>query len=128
MAGAVGVAAAPILISKAASMTVEFLTPTGATIGGNNISATATFSISGDVLTIVLVNTSPANAQETPTSTLSGLYFDIAGTPSVTPTSATASSIANAASCNPGPCTGVHNVDGEFGFAEPSGGPATYGI
>ena len=91
--------------------------------GGNNVSATANFTQSGTDLTIVLTNTSPANSLESPTSTLSGLTFQIDGQASaLSHDSATAPSIFQGASCSPGPCSGSNvNVGGEWGYQLKSG-------
>jgi hypothetical protein len=130
----------------ALSSAVGYIVPSAATpitfngsgtVAGNSVSATATFSIVGDTLTITLQNTSVANSLESPGSTLSGLFFDIGSLSlALTPTSATASAIFHPAACNPGPCTAVHDVAGEWGYAGPgaagssfAGGPSvTYGI
>jgi len=94
------------------------------TVGGNTATASAMFDITGNTLTITLENTSPAGVvQNSPTDTLSGLFFTLTGDPVLTPLSATiasGSSIIQAASCNPGPCSGVTNVDGEWGYQHSS--------
>jgi len=100
-----------------ASATIVF-TGSG-TQGGNSVSASASFTISGNTLTLVLTNTSPANSLESPTSTLSGLMFQLGGSdPALTPVSATASTILNSANCTPASaCTGANvNVAGEWGY------------
>lgn len=109
------------------------------TAAGNPVSASATFSLSGNLLDITLTNTSAAltgGSQDSPGSTLTGVFFNVAGSPTLTPVSAfvaAGSSILNAGLCNPGPCTGVTNVAGEFGYQKSasgfSGGPSSrYGI
>lgn len=81
--------------------------------------ASATFTISGNTLTVVLQNTSPDNAgTDRSGSTLSGVFFNLTGNPALTPVSATvvAGSIVGAA-CVPGPCNGTTtNVGGEWGY------------
>jgi hypothetical protein len=101
--------------------------------GGVPVTATASFDIVGGNLQIVLTNTSPSNTgQDVPGSTLTGLFFAIPGAPTLTPLSATVtsgSSIIQANNCNPGPCTGVTNVGGEFGYQQTSfPGSANEGI
>ena len=95
---------------------VLFSTPTGANVGGNAVSATANFSLSGSNLTILLTNNSPADGkQDTPTNTLSGLTFQVQGQSSgLSPTSATGT-IFQGNLCNPGPCN-TTNVGGEWGY------------
>jgi len=66
LAGAVALA-----LSSAAHATVIF-TDSG-TAGGNAVTASASFAISGTTLTITLKNTSTGNSLETPTNTLTGL-------------------------------------------------------
>jgi hypothetical protein len=105
------------------------------TAAGNSVSAKATFSITGDVLTITLQNTSGTNSLEAPGNTLSGLFFDIGNlTLSVTPSSATAKTVFDSAACSPpSACAGGNvNADGEYGYAGPGaagssvpGGPGT---
>jgi hypothetical protein len=109
------------------------------TAAGNPVSASATFSISGNMLSITLTNTSNAltgGAQDAPGSTLSGVFFNVAGNPVLTPVSAfltAGSSILNTSACNSGMCVGVTDVGGEFGYQNSSsgftGGPSShYGI
>jgi len=110
-------------------------TPAGATAAGNQVSATATFTLNGNTLTIDLQNTSPTNASDVPGSTLTGLFFNIAGNPTLVPVSAilpSGSVIINAAACTAS-CAGVTDVGGEFGYQRSitgfSGGPSShYGI
>ncbi|HET8552787.1 MAG TPA: XDD4 family exosortase-dependent surface protein [Gammaproteobacteria bacterium] len=115
-------AAATLLTASVAVATPITFTASG-TAGGNSVSASAQFTFSGDNLTIVLTNTSaPASGQDVPGSTLTGLFFSLTGNPSLTPISATASAIAQAASCDTGDCSGTGvNVGGEFGYQNVSG-------
>lgn len=89
------------------------------TVGGNAVSASASFTISGTKLKIVLTNTSPANSQEAPTSTLTGITFLISGAdPSLVPVSAISpNAIFDASACTDNSCTGTYvNVGGEWGY------------
>ena len=89
------------------------------TIGGNAVSASATFTITGTQLVISLQNTSPGNAKETPTSTLTGLTFLLNGLdPVLTPVSAVSpNAILNAVDCDAMACTSTNvNVGGEWGY------------
>jgi hypothetical protein len=98
------------------------------------VSAQAIFDITGNVLTITLINDSAAHAgNDVPGSTLTGIFWDFATSPSLTPASATivAGSIVNAANCSSGLCTAATtDVSGEFGYATGSfyGGTANNGI
>jgi len=117
------------------------ITGSGSGVNGAQLEAQASFDISGDFLTITLVNIATADeetgGQDTPGNTLTGLFFDITGAPTLTTVSATipgGSSIIQDGTCNPGPCTGVTDVSGEWGFSQTqdftiTGGPnAGYGI
>lgn len=87
--------------------------------GGVAVTASSEFNFSGNTLTITLRNTSPSNTgSDVPGSTLTGVFFDLTGSPSLTPVSATVnagSSIIGAA-CDIVSCIGVTNVAGEFGY------------
>jgi len=91
------------------------------TAAGVGVSASALFTISGNTLTIVLQNTSASHAaavQDVPGSTLTGLFFDLTGSPTLTPVS---SLIAAGSIVQGGACTGTcgastTNVGGEFGY------------
>ena len=129
----VGVAVAPAQASTVIG--------SGAGFNGAILEAQAMFDISGDFLTITLSNIA-ANDEETggldtPTNTLTGLFFDITGAPTLATVSATiagGSSILQSATCTPGPCAGVTDVSGEWGYSGTqdfgfTGGPnAGYGI
>ncbi|HME27475.1 MAG TPA: XDD4 family exosortase-dependent surface protein [Acetobacteraceae bacterium] len=108
------------------------------TPAGLAATATATFSLSGSSLTIDLAASGGGAGDYGPGSALTGLFFDL-GTNnlSLNPASATiptGSSIVNASSCNPGPCGGVTNVSGEWGYQNSPGGfgggapSSSYGI
>ena len=106
------------------------------TPAGLTATATAVFSISGGNLDISLSASGGGAGSYGPGSGLSGLFFDISGAPTLTPESASVASgstIVNASSCNPGPCAGATNLDGEWGYQYSSGGfsggpKAAYGI
>jgi hypothetical protein len=101
--------------------------------GSGTLSASVTFTIVGDVLTILLTNT----ATVSPTASnqvLSGVFFAFSGaTPTLTAVSAvlpTGSSIVQASECSTN-CAGVTNVGGEFSFSSALAAfapLATYGI
>jgi hypothetical protein len=85
----------------------------------NSVSASATFAITGNTLTITLQNTSVANTLESPGSTLTGLQFSLNGLhPTLTPVSANSPlAIFDAAACNVNSCGGTNvNVGGEWGY------------
>lgn len=111
----------------------------GSTSDGNPLAASATFDITGDVLTITLLNTASYNAGAdgalTPAELLSGIFWSwSSATPTLAPGSAaiTAGSLLQSSSCNPGPCsTSTTNVGGEFRYQAGSFGfapGATYGV
>lgn len=96
---------------------------------GASLSASAQFSIGGDVLTITLTNTAVdddnGSGKHIPGNTLTGLLWDWAGSPGFTPLSATiiAGSLVQAGMCDIGPCDGTTtNVGGEFAFNTGVGG------
>lgn len=92
------------------------------TQAGNSVSASALFAITGNTLTITLQNTSAANAQESPGSTLTGLQFTLNGLhPTLTPVSAiSTNAIFDAAACDVHSCGGTNvNVGGEWGYQTP---------
>jgi len=90
----------------------------------NGLSASATFTISGDTLTILLTNTDAATGGGAPTNSanvLSGLFFNIGAT--LTPVSAllpSNSSIIQTGNCDVTTCLGQTDVGGEWSYA--SGG------
>jgi len=118
-------------------LTVAFWTPSAnATVmfsnTANGLSASASFTISGTTLTILLTNTDAATgagAPVNPANVLSGLFFNL-GSGTFTPVSATlptGSSVVqatnpntNVANCDANPCAGATNVGGEWSYA--SGG------
>lgn len=110
-------AAAMLLLTGAAQASAIFTD--NSTVGGNAVTASATFTISGTTLTIDLQNTSPTANLEAPTNTLSGLSFLLNGLdPALTPISAISpNTIVNSSSCTANPCTGTNvNVGGEWGY------------
>lgn len=95
------------------------------TAGGNAVAASADFAISGNLLMITLANTSPANALEAPTNTLTGISFTLnGGTPKLTPLLAISpNAIIDAAGCTGSLCSGTNvNVGGEWGYQRNYGG------
>lgn len=96
-------------------------TGSGTASGGRHLSATATFEISGDLLTIALANSAGSNpGSDASGSTLSGLFFDLTGNPVLIPVSATVApgSIVGAV-CSPAPCSAATtNVGGEWGYQQ----------
>lgn len=119
--------AATALLAQAAPAGATLYTGSG-TVGGNSVAASANITLAGSQLSIVLSNTSPANSLESPTSTLTGLSFQIKNSQQssgFTPFSASASSIFQANLCDAGTCTGSNvNVGGEWGY-QYLGGSAT---
>ena len=99
------------------------------------LSADAVFTFSGgNTLTVVLKNTGAADSSDVPGNILSGLFFNITGSPTLNPQSATVSAgstLVNSALCNPGPCTSATtNMAGEWGYqfsgsGFSGGGPAS---
>jgi hypothetical protein len=112
-------AAGALFLHGAASAAPIAFTGSG-TAAGVAATASASFDISGNTLTIVLRNTSPFNSgQDSPGSTLSGVFFALSGNPTLTPVSATivAGSLIQAGSCSTGLCNAsTTNVGGEFGY------------
>jgi hypothetical protein len=115
--------AAALMLSGAAQATVIWTD--NSTVGGNAVTASAAFTISGSTLTIALKNTSLAAGQEAPTNTLTGLSFLLNGLdPLLTPVSAISpNAIVDSADCTVNPCSGTNvNVGGEFGYQQNFGG------
>jgi hypothetical protein len=113
-----GAALAASLAAAASAAPITYL-GSGTGPGGVPVAASATFDIAGDNLTITLRNTSGSNSgQDVPGSTLSGLFWDFTGSPTLTPVSAMLASGSSiiGAPCSPASCVGVTNVGGEFGY------------
>jgi hypothetical protein len=97
----------------------------GSSSSSGGLSASASFTISGSTLTILLTNTDVATGTGYPTdpaSVLSGLFFNL-GTATFTPVSASTfgdGSIIQTANCDIQSCAGQTNVGGEWSYA--SGG------
>jgi hypothetical protein len=95
----------------------------------NGLSASASFTISGNTLTILLTNTdSPTGggAPDVSSEVLTGLFFNL-GTATFTPVSATTytnGSIIQTDNCDLSPCAGQTVVGGEWGYA--SGGASWF--
>lgn len=127
-----------------AAVAASLLTPAHASViyaasgaaASRIVASKATFTLSGNELQIDLAATYASPGKYGPAAGLSGLFFSIAGDPALTPISATVapgSSIIHAGTCTPGPCAGVTDVGGEWGYqysaAGFTGGPAgNYGI
>jgi len=107
------------IVPGAASAAPIIFTGSG-TAAENSVSASASFEIIGNTLTIVLKNTSGSIAgKDKSGSTLSGLFFDLTGNPALTPVSATiaAGSIVQSDKCSTALCTATQtNVGGEWGY------------
>jgi hypothetical protein len=85
----------------------------------NGLSASASFTISGNTLTILLTNTdSPTGggAPDVSSEVLTGLFFNL-GTATFTPISANGS-IIQTDNCDLSPCAGQTGVGGEWGYAQ----------
>ena len=98
---------------------------------GSGLSASASFTIVGNQLTILLTNTDVASGSGMPTASgqvLSGLYFNL-GTSTFTPLSASVytgapngviqqGSIIQTSKCDVQSCSGETNIGGEWSYAE----------
>ena len=98
---------------------------------GGGLSASASFSISGTQLTILLTNTDVATGSgypDVPSEVLSGLFFNL-GTSTFTPVSASVytgspsgviqqGSIIQTANCDAATCAGKTNIGGEWSYAQ----------
>ena len=127
------------LVFSAESYATPILFTGSGTASGNSAAASATFDIAGNQLTITLQNIAPSIAgQDSPGSTLSGLFFDLSGNPTLAPVSATVAlgSVIQSASClignpaviNAAACAAATNVGGEWGYSvNESGAPVTLG-
>jgi hypothetical protein len=103
-----------LIVTLAPSARADQVTIVGSS---GNLAASAAFNFSGNVLTITLTNTATV-VSSVPSMLLSGVLFTLTGNPTLTPVSATASSIVQANMCNAGTCTGTNvNVGGEFSYA-----------
>ena len=85
--GLLGVVAAGVLAGAASAGPITF-TASGLASSGGPISASATFAVSGTNLIITLTNTSTTNTDYDPPDLLSGLFFNIGGTPTLSTVSA----------------------------------------
>jgi hypothetical protein len=97
-------------------------TASGSANGGQPIAATALFDITGNTLTITLTNIAgPNSGSDDPGSTLTGLFWNFAGAPALSPLTATvAAGSSIVGSCTLSQvlynCSGLTNVGGEFGY------------
>ncbi len=90
---------------------------------GAALAAQAIFDITGNTLTVTLINSAIADNtssnKDVPGNTLSGVFFDLTGNPTLTPISATiaAGAIVQGGLCDIGTCNGsTTNVGGEFRY------------
>ena len=114
-----GFAAVAGLLAFAGAAHAALLFTGNGTVAGNSVSAGAEFTVSGNTLTVILENTSPANNHEAPGSTLTGFSFLLdGGSPTLTPVSAISpNAIFNWQDCNVNGCGGTNvNVGGEWGY------------
>jgi hypothetical protein len=120
-AAALGLGVA-VTFAVPASATVVF--ETSGTAAGVGVAAQASFTVSGDFLTITLGNTSAAHAatvHDVPGSTLTGVLFHLTGDPTLLPVSAliAAGSLVQGDKCNAGACTtATVDVGGEWGYED----------
>jgi hypothetical protein len=103
-------------------------TGSGPGANGVTLNAAALFDISGSTLTITLANVgdSSGSGQDVPGNALTGLFFDLPDSFTLTPGSATieAGDIVQGGYCNVGTCDGTTtNVGGEFRYKAGSGLP-----
>jgi hypothetical protein len=113
-----------VLSVPAEAETIGFFEGSGTyTDSGDTVTlnASALFEVNGDILTITFSNTGDTSGSLTdkPSTTLSGLFFDLPDGITLTPTSATSpNAIVQANLCDIGPCTGTNvDVGGEFAYA-----------
>jgi hypothetical protein len=117
---ALGAAVVAFACSAAQATPVQF--SASGVAAGIPVAAQASFTISGNTLTVVLRNTSPAHAgatQDVPGSTLTGVLFDLTGNPALLPVSALIApgSIVQADKCDAAACTlSTTDVGGEWGY------------
>lgn len=121
-----------LLAAPALATPISF-TATGTGPDGAALAAQADFSISGTTLTIELSNIAEdddtSSGMDVPGSTLTGVFFDFAKNPAMTPVSAFASSIYQPEKCDVENCSETTNVGGEFYFGTGiSLAPGYYGI
>ena len=109
-------------------------TGSGTGAGGANLQAQADFDITGSTLTITLANTvandNNSGGQDVPGNTLSGVFFNLTGNPTLTPVSATlpaGSSIIQTSRCALAGACSTTNVGGEFGYAKYASYPSPRG-
>ena len=113
------IAAALAAASLDASATAITFNGSGTGPGGVVVTASAIFDITGNNLTITLRNTSPSHTpgqQDVSGSTLTGLFWDFTGNPTLTPISATVAAGSILGTCDLVSCVGRTDVGGEFGY------------
>lgn len=122
-------AAASALMAQAGAVTFSFSGNSG--INGQALSATAQFTVSGNHLTVVLTNTalSAANAGG---NVLDAVYFDIAGTPTLSNGNASLTAGSNLVKKNNNSNQSGNSLNWEWMFSTPAGagsiGSRSYGI
>ena len=117
---------ASVLLASAAAVSLQAAAAPivfgGSTaIGRNLFSASASFDVNGDYLTVVLRNTSPAKAAvDAPGTVLSGLFWDLPDTFKLKPVSALLAPGARFVGdeCDVADCEETANVGGEFGYLQ----------
>jgi hypothetical protein len=123
----VGITAAAllVLISSQAGAAAILFSASGTGADGAAISASALFDITGNTLTITLTNTALDDnttggvdaGKDVPGNTLTGVFFDLTGSPALTPVSATIAAGSIIGTCDIVPCgAGTTDVGGEFRY------------
>lgn len=112
--------------APAVATTITF-SASGTGVDGAALAAQAIFDFTGNNLTVTLTNiatsdnttSGPDTGKDVPGNTLTGVFFDLTGNPTLTAVSATiaAGSIVQGSMCSIGPCNGsTTNVGGEFRY------------
>jgi hypothetical protein len=104
-------------VGFAASADMITFSATGTGVGGTDLAAEAEFNITGGQLIITLTNTSTDDVS-TSADLLTGVFFDLAGSPILTPVSAILGTGASVVEGDPATTVAVAggNVGGEFGY------------
>ncbi len=120
--GFFGVVVLALGSAPALATTITF-TGSGTGAEGAALAAQAIFEFNGNDLTVTLINIATADNtssnKDVSANTLTGVFFDLTGSPTLTPVSAliAAGSLVQAGQCDVGPCDGTTtNVGGEFGY------------
>lgn len=124
--GLLGLAALALSAATALAVPVTF-EGSGTGEDGASLAARAIFDITGNTLTITLMNIASGDdtlsGQDVPGTTLTGVFFNLPGNPILFPGSATilAGSLVQAGTCSIGPCNAATtNVGGEFRYDVPN--------